>query len=101
MPSIFATGGKQYLVSVGEKLQVEKLDAEVGTTLTFDKVLLTTDGTTAQFGTPLLAGGAVQAKVLAQGRGRKIRVLKYKAKSKYRRNQGHRQAFTELEITKA
>ena len=96
MIAIIESGGKQYLVSKGDKIQVEKLIADEGKTITFDKVLFS-DGTV---GKPYISGAAVQAKVLKQGRGKKIHVLKYKNKSKYRRKIGARQAFTEVEITK-
>ena len=85
------------MVSVGDKVQVEKLEGEAGATLTFDKVLFH-DGTV---GKPYIAGVTVQGKVLKQARSKKIHVLKYRPKSKYRRKQGHRQHFTEVEITKA
>lgn len=98
--AIVESGGKQYVVSKNSKIQVEKLDGNVGDTIKLDKVLMTADGSNVSLGKPYLSGSAVEAKVLKQGRSRKIVVLKYKAKSKYRRTQGHRQAFTELEITK-
>jgi len=97
MISIFESGGKQYLVSAGDKVQVEKLVVETGKDVSFDKVLFQ-DGT---IGKPYITGAAVQAKVLKQGRGRKVHVLKYKSKSKYRRKIGARQHFTEVEILKA
>ncbi len=94
MIAIFESGGKQYLVSKGDKVQVEKLEGEAGSTITFDKILFF-DGT---IGKPYISGAAVTAKVLKQGRGKKIHVLKYKPKSKYRRKIGARQHFTEVEI---
>jgi large subunit ribosomal protein L21 len=97
MTAIIETGGKQYLVKTGDKIQVEKLAGETGATITFDKVLYA-DGTV---GKPFVSGAAVSGKVLKQGRGDKIHVLKYKAKSKYRRKIGARQAYTEIEIIKA
>ena len=99
--AIIESGGKQYLVSKGDKIQVEKLAADEGKTLTFDKVLFTSSGSDANVGKPYIAGATVQGKVLKQGRGKKIHVLKYKSKSKYRRKIGARQHFTEIEITKA
>lgn len=99
MFAIIQTGGKQYLIKKGDKIQIEKLAGETGETIKFDKVLLSSDGKTAQIGKPFLSS-AVEGKILKQGRGKKIRVFKYKAKSKYRRTQGHRQHFTEVEITK-
>jgi len=100
MISIFESGGKQYLVSKGSVVQVEKLVADEGKTITFDKVLFTSTGTDSNVGKPYITGASVQAKVLKQARGKKIHVLKYKAKSKYRRKIGARQAYTEVEITK-
>ncbi len=100
MIAIFESGGKQYLVSVGDKIQVEKLEVEEGKNVTFDKVLFTSTGTDANVGKPLVSGATVTGKVLKQGRSKKIHVLKYRAKSKYRRKQGHRQHYTEVEITK-
>ena len=96
MIAIFESGGKQYLVSKGDKIQVEKLDGEAGSTITFDKVLFV-DG---NVGKPYVSGATVSGTVLKQGRSKKIHVLKYKPKSKYRRKIGARQAFTEVEITK-
>ncbi len=89
------------MVSVGDKIQVEKIAAEEGKTVTFDKVLFASDGKNAQVGKPYVTGSVVQGKVLKQARGKKIHVLKFKPKSKYRRKIGARQAFTEIEITKA
>lgn len=100
MIAIFESGGKQYLVTKGSVVQVEKLEAEEGKNLTFDKVLFTSSGTDAQVGKPYISGASVTGKVLKQGRSKKVHVLKYKPKSKYRRKQGHRQHFTEVEITK-
>ena len=100
MIAIIETGGKQYLVKKGDKIQIEKLSGEANAIITFDKILLTSDGKDVQVGKPSISGASVEGKILKQGRGRKIHVLKYKAKSKYRRKQGHRQHFTEIEITK-
>ena len=99
MFAIIETGGKQYLVKKGDKLQVEKLAGEAGQSVKFEKVLFTSDGKSFQLGKPYVAGASVEAKVLKQGKGKKIHVLKYKAKSKYRRKIGHRQQFTEVQIT--
>lgn len=101
MLSIFESGGKQYLVSKGDKVQVEKLEAEEGKNITFDKVLFTSTGSEVSVGKPYISGATVQAKVLKQGRGKKVHVLKYRPKSKYRRKIGARQAYTEVEIIKA
>src|SRR5204863_370331 len=97
MTAIIETGGKQYLVKTGDKIQIEKLAGEAGSEISFDKVLYS-DGTV---GKPYIAGAAVTAIVIKQGRSKKIEVLKYKAKSKYRRKIGHRQHFTEIKIAKA
>ncbi len=98
--AVFATGGKQYLVAKGDKIQVEKLEGEAGDKVTFDQVLATISEKDAELGKPVLTGKSVEATIVKQGRGKKIEVLKYKPKSKYRRKIGHRQSFTEIEITK-
>jgi large subunit ribosomal protein L21 len=98
--AVIATGGKQYLVAKGEKIQVEKLEGKTGDKITFDQVLATVTDKDYTLGKPTVEGAAVQATITKQGRGRKIEVLKYKPKSKYRRKIGHRQAYTEVEITK-
>ena len=103
MIAVIKTGGKQYKVAVGDTIQVEKLaDAEEGKSFTFEEVLLVSkeDGTGANIGTPLVAGAKVTAKVLKQGRAKKIEVRKFKAKSRYARNYGHRQPFTEVTVEK-
>lgn len=100
MFAIIETGSKQYLVKKGDKIQVEKLAGEKDEVLKLDKVLFTSDEKTFSLGKPYVAGAVVEAKILTQGRGDKIHILKYKQKSKYRRKQGHRQSYTELEITK-
>ena len=99
MFAIIETGGKQYMVSPKDKLQVEKLVAEAGTDFVFDKVLLVADGSDVKLGKPFIAGAAVTAKIVKQGRAKKIRIFKYKSKVRYRRRKGHRQDFTEVEIT--
>ena len=83
----------------GDKLKVEKLDAEEGANISLDRVLMVCDEGKVEVGNPVLEGTAVGATVLAQGRGEKIKVFKFKRRKKYRRTQGHRQAFTELRIT--
>lgn len=98
--AVIATGGKQYLVAKGDKIQVEKLEGKAGDKLTFDQVLATISDKDYQLGKPALKDVTVEAKIVKQGRGKKIEVLKYKPKSKYRRKIGHRQAYTEVEITK-
>ena len=97
MYAIIATGGKQYKVSVGDKVRVEKLDAEVGSVVTLDQVLLVSaDG--VKVGNPCVEGAAVTAEVLAQGKAKKVIVYKYKPKTGYHKKNGHRQLYTELEI---
>lgn len=99
MYAVITTGGKQYFVQKGEKLQVEKLDLEPGQTLKFDAMLVAeTDGSKIQVGAPVVSGVKVTAKVLEHGKGDKISVIKFKRKVRYRRNVGHRQPFTILEI---
>lgn len=90
--------GKQYQVSVGETLTVDRLDAEVGQTLDIKDVLLMVDGENVTIGQPLVKDASVKLKVLEHGRGDKIRVFKYKSKSRYRRTLGHRQDLTNLEV---
>ncbi len=97
MYAIIETGGKQIRVEVGSKIYVEKLDAEVGSIVTFDKVLFVGDKT-AKVGTPYVEGASVTAKVEKQGLGKKIRVFKYKAKSNEHKTIGHRQPYTCLVI---
>lgn len=98
--AVIATGGKQYLVAKGEKIQIEKLEGTAGDKVVFDQVLATVTDKDYAIGKPVLAGQTVEGKITKQGRARKIEVLKYKPKSKYRRKIGHRQAYTEVEITK-
>jgi len=94
MKAIFVTGGKQYMVEEGQELYVEKLDQEEGSEIVFDEVLYV-DG---KVGTPTVKGAKVVAKVLKQGKQKKILVFKYKPKKKYRRTQGHRQPYTKILI---
>ena len=97
--AIIETGGKQYRVSVGDVLSVEKLDQDAGSDITFDRVLLVGGDGTTQIGAPTVAGASVVATVQEQYRGEKIVVFKYKAKKRYRRRTGHRQSLTRLAIT--
>ena len=97
MYAIIETGGKQVKVEVGSKIYVEKLDVEVGSTYTFDKVLLVSDKE-AKVGAPYVEGATVVAKVEKQGKAKKIIVFKYKNKTTYRRTQGHRQPYTRVTI---
>lgn len=98
--AVIETGGKQYRVSVGDKLKVEKLKVESGEDFVFDKVLLRVDGDSIEIGAPYLAGDPVGAKVLTQGRAEKKIIFRYHSKTRYRKKKGHRQPFTELEINR-
>ncbi|MEC7522735.1 MAG: 50S ribosomal protein L21 [Myxococcota bacterium] len=98
MYAVIKTGGKQYRVSEGDRIRVEKLDGDVGTELTFDEVLMV-GGDKVSVGTPLVGGASVKAKIVAQDRAKKIIVFKYKRRKNYRKKYGHRQPFTEIEIT--
>ena len=99
MYAIIKTGGKQYNVEEGKVITIEKLDVSEGDKVTFDEVLLLS-GDTVKIGQPIVEGAKVIAKVLAQGKEKKIRIFKYKAKSNYRRRQGNRQPFTKVQIEK-
>ena len=96
--AIIRTGGKQYRVSPGSVLKVEKLPGEKGASLDFE-VLLVGQGETVQIGTPLVAGAKVTGQVVSHGRGTKIIVYKFRKRTNYRKKQGHRQAYTEVKIT--
>ena len=100
MKAVIVTGGKQYTVSEGDVLYVEKLGAEVDATVKFDQVLAVLDGENSKIGTPVVEGAAVEAKVVKNGKGKKITVLKYKAKKNEKKKIGHRQPYTKVEITK-
>lgn len=100
MYAIFKTGGKQYRVSEGDTVIVEKLDAAEGDIVTFDEVLTVVNDADVKIGTPIVAGAKVTAKVEKQDKAKKILIFKYKAKSNYRRRQGHRQPYTKLTIEK-
>lgn len=99
MYAVIATGGKQYRVSEGAVLRVEKLDAEEGASVEFDRVLLVGDGETVSIGKPFLEGGKVQATVMSQGKARKVEIIKFRRRQNYRRTKGHRQNFTQVKIT--
>lgn len=98
MYTIIETGGKQYRVEEGLRLRVEKLSAQKGEEVVFDRVLLYSDGAETRVGQPYVEGCRVKGRVTAQGRARKIIVFKYKPKKNYRRKRGHRQPFTEVLI---
>jgi large subunit ribosomal protein L21 len=98
MYAVIKTGGKQYRVTPGEKLKVEKLLGEVGSDVTIDKVLMMVDGDNVTIGAPLIAGASVPATVLAHGRGDKVMIFKFRRRKHYRKTQGHRQGYTEIQI---
>jgi len=98
--AVIDTGGKQVRVQEGGTVRVERLHAAPGDEVTLDRILLVGGTDKTEIGAPAVAGALVRARVLRQGRGRKIRVMKYKSKAHYRRRSGHRQAFTELRIEK-
>ena len=97
--AVIKTGGKQYRVSPGDVLQIEKLDGEPGAELQFTEVLMTAQGDAVQVGTPIVAGARVTAQVVTQGRAKKILVFKKKRRKNYRRRQGHRQYETTVKVT--
>lgn len=99
MYAIIATGGKQYRVSEGDVIYIEKIDADVDSTVSFDVLLVGNEGD-VKVGTPVVEGVKAEGKVVGQIRGEKIIVFKYKSKKNYRRKQGHRQPYTKVEITK-
>lgn len=99
MYAVIQTGGKQYRVTPGAVLRVEKIVADAGAAIQLDKVLLVADGDTITVGTPFVDGGQVTARVKAHGRGDKIKIVKFRRRKHYRKQMGHRQSYTELEIT--
>ena len=98
MTAIIVTGGKQYKVAEGDTLFIEKLPVEAGDSVTFDQVLAVIDGEKATFGTPVVEGASVEATVVKNGKGKKIRIFKYTPKKGYRKRQGHRQPYTKVQI---
>lgn len=99
--AVIQTGGKQYIVEEGQEIKVEKLATDVGGAIEFDALLVSdADGSQTQLGNPIVSGIKVKATVLTQGRGKKILVVKYKPKVRYRRHVGHRQPFTKVKIDK-
>ena len=99
MYAVFRSGGKQYRASKGEELKLEKLDADEGASVKFDEVLLVGEGSNIKVGSPLLSGSSVSAKVLRQGKSKKVSVVKFRRRKNYLRQHTHRQFFTEVEIT--
>jgi len=98
MYAVVETGGKQYKVTVGETIDVERLKAEIGETVQLDRVLMVADGEKVQVGSPVVDGASVSATVVDHDRARKVIVFKYRAKQRYRRKTGHRQDYTRLRI---
>ena len=99
MYAVIKTGGKQYRVATGEKLKIEQIPADIGAEIVLDQVLLVADGDNLKMGRPLVAGATVQARVLTQGRHDKVRIFKLRRRKHYQKHQGHRQNFTEIQIT--
>jgi large subunit ribosomal protein L21 len=99
MYAVFKTGGKQYRATTGDVIKVEKIEAEKGATLELDQVLMVGEGEDVKIGAPFLEGGKVTVTVLDHGRRDKINVIKFKRRKNYRRKMGHRQYFTQIEIT--
>ena len=100
MYAIVSTGGKQYKVQEGDILRIEKIPGDVGAPVTFDQVLMYSDGETVTVGQPVLEDFAVTAHIIEQGKAKKIIVFKYKRRKRYRRKQGHRQQYTAVKIDK-
>jgi len=99
MFAIIQTGGKQYKVSPGQKLKIEKIEGENNVNLIFDKVLLVNNGKEIKIGAPYVPGAEVEAKILKQRRHKKKIIFKYHSKTRYRKKKGHRQEFTEVQVT--
>ena len=100
MKAIIVTGGKQYTVAEGDVLFIEKLGVEAEETVRFEQVLAILDGENATFGAPVVEGASVEATIVKNGKGKKVRIFKYNPKKGYRKRQGHRQPYTKVEITK-
>tara|TARA_B100000674_G_C37417284_1_gene723412 strand:- start:65 stop:379 length:315 start_codon:yes stop_codon:yes gene_type:complete len=99
MYAVIQTGGKQYRVSEGSKLRVEKIRADAGSSIELDKVLMISDDNGVKVGDPYLSGGRVTAMIKVHGRGKKVKIMKFKRRKHHMKRQGHRQAYTELEVT--
>ena len=100
MKAVIVTGGKQYTVSEGDVIFVEKLNAEEASNVNFEQVLAVLDGENTKIGTPVVEGAKVEAKVVKNGKGKKITIFRYKAKKNEKKKIGHRQPYTKVEITK-
>ncbi|MDI6751111.1 MAG: 50S ribosomal protein L21 [Pseudomonadota bacterium] len=99
MYAVIKTGGKQYRVVAGEKIKVEQIPADVGTEISLDQVLMVGAGESVKVGNPLVTGATVTAKVVSQGRHPKVKIFKMRRRKHYQKHQGHRQNYTELEIS--
>ena len=100
MKAVIVTGGKQYTVAEGDVLYIEKLNAEAESVVKFDEVLAVLDGENSKIGAPVVEGACVEAKVVKNGKGKKITIFKYKPKKNEKKKMGHRQPYTKVEITK-
>ena len=100
MKAVIVTGGKQYTVAEGDVLFIEKLEVEAEATVKFDQVLAVLDGENSKVGTPVVEGACVEAKVVKNGKGKKLTIFRYKAKKNEKKKMGHRQPYTKVEITK-
>ena len=99
MYAVIVSGGKQYRVTEGQSVKLEKIEAETGASIDFDKILLVADGDNVKIGQPVVAGAKVTGEVVAQGRHKKVKILKFKRRKHHMKQMGHRQWFTELKIT--
>ena len=99
MYAVIKTGGKQYRVAPGEKIKIEQIPADVGAQIVLDQVLMVSDGDAVKLGNPLVAGAKVSATVLGHGRGEKVKIFKMRRRKHYQKHGGHRQHYTELEIS--
>ena len=99
MFGIIETGGKQYKVSVGDQIKIEKVAGDIGSKVVFDKVLLSADGEDIKIGQPYISGSQISGEILAQEKGKKLIVFKYKPKKRQRTKNGHRQEYTKIKIT--
>ena len=98
MYAVISSGGKQYRVEQGDVLRIEKINGEIGAPVSFDKILMFSDGENVRVGAPMLDDVSVQGRIIEQGRAKKIIVFKYKKRKRYRRKQGHRQSYTAIKI---
>ncbi len=99
MYAVIQTGGKQYKVAQGSTIRIEKLPAEIGSNVDFDQVLMVAEGENIKIGSPIVAGGKVTGTVEAQGRGKKVTIIKFKRRKHHRKQMGHRQSYTDVKIT--